>query len=262
MGEKQTPLNPPDRATTISLNPPDRPTTISRPDRQIHVLLISIPNPSCVQESVVGEKWTLFITFVFRRWSGKQLRPDIDPLRCSSGVVDGMPRAGSHYYLGTSRGPDKIRSRAGPGPRAVSCTWLLYMMLHTTHVNDTCRPIVRRTFSRLLLVKDGDMRCFPLLWESSTIATIAAEFWKSFVSGVTNSFRSLCRTCGCILSWPEDLSIFNFVSFPLLQALLSQAQVECFPHVFPLCLTCFPSTVITLVKSKTGSAPQPSPCLM
>ena len=30
MGEKQTPLNPPDCATTISLNPPDRPTTISR----------------------------------------------------------------------------------------------------------------------------------------------------------------------------------------------------------------------------------------
>ncbi len=30
MGEKQTPLNPRDRATTISLNPPDRATTISR----------------------------------------------------------------------------------------------------------------------------------------------------------------------------------------------------------------------------------------
>ena len=30
MGEKQTPLNPPDRATTIALNPPDRATTISR----------------------------------------------------------------------------------------------------------------------------------------------------------------------------------------------------------------------------------------
>ena len=35
-----------------------------------------------------------------------------------------MPRAGFHYNLGTSRGPDKIGSRAGPGPRAVSCTWL------------------------------------------------------------------------------------------------------------------------------------------
>ena len=44
------------------------------------------------------------------------------------GVVDGMPRAGSHYNFGTSRGPDKIGSRAGPGPRAVSCTWLLYIM--------------------------------------------------------------------------------------------------------------------------------------
>ena len=40
------------------------------------------------------------------------------------GMVDVMPPAGSHYNLGTSRGPDKIGSRAGPGPRAVSCTWL------------------------------------------------------------------------------------------------------------------------------------------
>ena len=39
-----------------------------------------------------------------------------------------MPRAGSHYNLGTSRGPDKIGSRAGPGPRAVSCTWLVYAL--------------------------------------------------------------------------------------------------------------------------------------
>ena len=31
------------------------------------------------------------------------------------GMVDVMPRAGSHYNLGTSRGPDKIGSRAGPG---------------------------------------------------------------------------------------------------------------------------------------------------
>ena len=49
-------------------------------------------------------------------------------LWCSVGVVDGMPRARFHYHLGTSRGPDNIGSRAGPGPRAVSCTWLLYMM--------------------------------------------------------------------------------------------------------------------------------------
>ena len=41
------------------------------------------------------------------------------------GVVYGMPRAGSYNNLGTSRGPDKIGSRAGPGPRAVSCTWLV-----------------------------------------------------------------------------------------------------------------------------------------
>ena len=51
----------------------------------------------------------------------------IETLYCvgpSVGLVNGMPRAGSHYNLGTSRGPDKIGSRAGPGPRAVSCTWL------------------------------------------------------------------------------------------------------------------------------------------
>ena len=29
--------------------------------------------------------------------------------------------------LGTSRVPDKIGSRAGPGPRAVSCMWLAYI---------------------------------------------------------------------------------------------------------------------------------------
>ena len=40
-----------------------------------------------------------------------------------------MQRAGSHYNLGTSRGPDKIGSRAGPGPRAVSCTWLIYNII-------------------------------------------------------------------------------------------------------------------------------------
>ena len=46
------------------------------------------------------------------RCSGKQLRPDRDRLWCTVGLVDGMPRAGSHYNLGTSRGPDKIGSRA------------------------------------------------------------------------------------------------------------------------------------------------------
>ena len=58
------------------------------------------------------------MTFVFWWWIGKQCWPDIDPLclRCSVGVVNGMPRAGSHYNLGTSRGPDKIVLRAGPGP--------------------------------------------------------------------------------------------------------------------------------------------------
>ena len=111
-------------------------------DRQIYVLLISIPNPSCVQENVVGGKWTLLMTSVFRRWRGKQLRPDRDRLWCTVGLVDGMPRAGSHYNLGTSRGPDKIGSRAGPGPRAVSCTWLAYLFfacgcnLHSSRLNN------------------------------------------------------------------------------------------------------------------------------
>ena len=45
-------------------------------------------------------------------------------------IMPGMPRAGSHYNLGTSRGPDKIGSRAGPGPRAVSCTWLVAAKQH------------------------------------------------------------------------------------------------------------------------------------
>ena len=53
----------------------------------------------------------------------QQLRPDT---WCRGGRS--MPRAGSHYNLGTSRGPDKIGSRAGPGPRAVSCTWLVYSL--------------------------------------------------------------------------------------------------------------------------------------
>ena len=89
-------INPPDRATTISLNPPDRATTISR----------LITQSIVVQESVVEKNDPLCL------W-------------CSAGVVNGMPRAGLHYNLGTSRGPDRIGSRAGPGPRAVSCTWLV-----------------------------------------------------------------------------------------------------------------------------------------
>ena len=104
-------------ATTISLNPPDRATTISR-----------LITQSIVVRERCWKKWTLLMTFVFRQWIGKQFWPDIDPLClwCSAGVVSGMPRAGLHYNLGTSRGPDKIGSQAGSGPRAVSCTWLSY----------------------------------------------------------------------------------------------------------------------------------------
>ena len=60
---------------------------------------------------------------------------NIGPLWCSVRVVDGMPRAGSHYNLGTSRGPDKIGSRAGPGPRAASCTWLLYTVVIKLYIH-------------------------------------------------------------------------------------------------------------------------------
>ena len=68
------------------------------------------------------KKWTL----IWRLSLGDDVVNNVGPLSCSVRVVDDMPRAGSHYNLGTSRGPDKIGSRAGPGPRAASCTWLLY----------------------------------------------------------------------------------------------------------------------------------------
>ena len=57
------------------------------------------------------------------------------------GMVDGMPLAGSHYNLGLSRGPDKIGSRAGPGPRAVSCTWLLYGMAKVPVTNSHVKKL-------------------------------------------------------------------------------------------------------------------------
>ena len=65
------------------------------------------------------------LTLLLRLSLGDEVVNNLGPLWCSVVVVDGMPRAGSHYNLGTSRGPDKIGSRAGPGPRAASCTWLI-----------------------------------------------------------------------------------------------------------------------------------------
>ena len=62
---------------------------------------------------------------------------------------------------------------------------------------------------------------------------LAAESWKSFVSGVTNSFRSLCRTCGCIPSGPGDLSTFNFVSF----SITSCIDISSSGRMFPPCLS-------------------------
>ena len=97
-------------------------------------------------------------------------------LWCSVGVVDGLPRAGSHYNLGTSRGPDKIGSRAGPGPRAASCTWLVYTVTTLIHhllnvfVNTRPKHCCSRSALTFILTK---MTCvqsfenvqFHLLWD-------------------------------------------------------------------------------------------------
>ena len=73
---------------------------------------------------------------------------NLGPLWCSVRVVDDMPRAGSHYNLGTSRGPDKIGSPAGPGPRAASCTWLIY----TTKIDGVvCPPNISETVAGRLM---------------------------------------------------------------------------------------------------------------
>ena len=48
---------------------------------------------------------------------------------------------------------------------------MLSMILHTTHANNT-----DGIFSWLLLVKGGDMCCFPLLWKSSTSGWVLKEF--------------------------------------------------------------------------------------
>ena len=77
-------------------------------------------NPLCVQESVVEKNERCYDLSL-----GDDVVNNVGPLWCSVRVVDDMPRAGSHYNLGTSRGPDKIGSRVGPGPRAASCTWLI-----------------------------------------------------------------------------------------------------------------------------------------
>ena len=83
-----------------------------------YVLLISIPKQSCVQESVVGKNerclWRSSLGDEVVNNLGLIYRPSLS-LWCSEGVVDGMPRAVSHYNLGTSHGLDKIGSRArGP----------------------------------------------------------------------------------------------------------------------------------------------------
>ena len=81
MGEKQThirqsPLKPPDRATTISLNPPDCATTISRlitkcngmNERSTNIsLLISIHTIHRAFKRALSTKMNVVMTFVFRR---------------------------------------------------------------------------------------------------------------------------------------------------------------------------------------------------
>ncbi len=84
-------------------------------------VLISIHTIHCAFKRALSKK----ITLLWRLSLGDEVVNNLGPLWCSVRVVDGMPRAGSHYNLGTSRGPDKMVSRAGPGPRAASCTRLL-----------------------------------------------------------------------------------------------------------------------------------------
>ena len=60
-----------------------RPTTISRliigmNDRQV-CIANRYPQSIVRSRECCRKKLTLFMTFIFRRWSGKQLRPDIGP---------------------------------------------------------------------------------------------------------------------------------------------------------------------------------------
>ena len=124
MGEEQTHIR------QSRLNPPDRATTISRlikhgmNDRQIGPYLCILRHRHIANQypqSIVHAREHC------RNSRRSSLADEVVGLNnVGAGVVNDMPRAGSHYNLGPSRGPDKIGSRAGPGPRAVSCTWLPY----------------------------------------------------------------------------------------------------------------------------------------
>ena len=103
------------------------------------ILIISIHNPSWVQESVVEtKKRPLFKTNVFGRCLTNNLG-----LIHGVGVVEAcrgpVPVIILEYLAGrtkSARGPDKIGSRAGPGPRAVSCTWFTMRWVHLGYTGD------------------------------------------------------------------------------------------------------------------------------
>ena len=58
-----------------------------------------------------------------------------------------MPRAGSHYNFGTSRGPDKIGSRAGQN-RVAGRTWPAGRVLHVVDLRGLCSQSLALTRQR------------------------------------------------------------------------------------------------------------------
>ena len=82
-----------------------------------------------------------------------------------------MPRVGFHYNLGSSRGPDKIGSRAGSGPRAVSCTWLIYRVDYGSIQNRANRTVCH---NGLVLSRYGmDRNCLKTVYGESVLTQIA-----------------------------------------------------------------------------------------
>ena len=137
-------------------------------------------------------------------------------LWCSAGVVYGMPRAGSHYNLGTSRGSDKIGSRAGPDPRAVSCTWLLYNNLLLDEWINSLKPKprrrnliqdetlsktlpkARRTYSRLCLFTTR-LNCREPIW-SRLYSVHCPDYSTYTLTTRSRPSESLIATNWCLLS--------------------------------------------------------------
>ena len=107
-----------------------------------------------------------------------------------------MPRAGSHYNLGTSRGPDKIESRAGPGPRAASCTWLLYTMWHTRINVNTCVSLFYSTaFVIVIRLVYKNLRYWPIRIYFGMLANdccITFIQWKARTQELLSHVRDVC----------------------------------------------------------------------